>query len=676
MAKKYKYIVNSRRGLVPPPEVPTDVKLLQRDLGGWRTNVNYSEGDVVVWDGFYWRATTGVGKPGTSGSGWEVAGLISAKELTVTLTITNPIHDRSDNTLKSVCTPRVILHDNDITDALPSNGWRWRWNGAELSGRGRSLTIMDGHIPDATGSYVVRVTHDLFGVYDEAVIQRVDLLSDIQREIDEISANPPRIGSNGNWEVYKIVNGKGGYVDTGRPSSGDAGNAPYIGSDGYWYEWDNGRFVNTGILARGPEGKKGDPGERGHSFTASLAVEGELRNGFSGVYYLHPTWVYDGRDVTWEIGDDYDYRYDLGDGDGWTSWESYNAVQGELDLADKYDGSGISFSVYKTYKGLSAQANAYIPHVRDGKDGAGVDPEQAKKIDRLLSELGNAGSLMDALSELRASVDEIYPNWPQLLNLLDALNEGETTANGGLILSKIIALSNRDNKITSYISGYDGEGASMLAAGVTNFGQSSEKAISYINYDGSARFGKLYVESNGRVWIDETDYAGVTHGVSLTPYGLRMMHHSSGDTGWAWIDDGSVVADERGLVIDFSKGHIELGARGITMGPLADRLMPKVLAMGKFRPNGTLEAYDTYDGSTLSVTHKSAGNYRIRFNSDWENRDLSFLGSTYFNSVNRITTSVSFEWTTGLSDVLCVTCGTNMAAGYYDAAVFFQIIEF
>lgn len=41
--------------------------------------------------------------------------------------------------------------------------------------------------------------------------------------------------------------------------------APYVGEDGYWYEFDKttGEFVNTNVKAQGPKGEQGDKGDKG-----------------------------------------------------------------------------------------------------------------------------------------------------------------------------------------------------------------------------------------------------------------------------------------------------------------------------------------------------------------------------------------------------------------------------
>ena len=83
--------------------------------------------------------------------------------------------------------------------------------------------------------------------------------------------------------------------------------------------------------------------------------------------------------------------------------------------------------------------------------------------------------------------------------IYDAFNEGETIKEGGLVLTQIIGLSNIDGKITAYLSGRNAKGAHMLAAGVTSLADTD--AISYINYDGTAKFGGVKINRDS-IYID------------------------------------------------------------------------------------------------------------------------------------------------------------------------------
>lgn len=97
-----------------------------------------------------------------------------------------------------------------------------------------------------------------------------------QRIKEEINANPPRINSKGNWEVYVYKDGEGSYVDTGRTSKGDRGVPPKL-EDGYWWEWDaqQGKYTNTGVKARGEDGRPGED-----ALSAVLLRQGSYKTSF------------------------------------------------------------------------------------------------------------------------------------------------------------------------------------------------------------------------------------------------------------------------------------------------------------------------------------------------------------------------------------------------------------
>ena len=68
------------------------------------------------------------------------------------------------------------------------------------------------------------------------------------------SGYPPRIGINGNWEVYDLSIQD--WKDTGIYSGG---LSPYIGENGHWYVGN----VDSGVNAQGVQGEKGEKGEKG-----------------------------------------------------------------------------------------------------------------------------------------------------------------------------------------------------------------------------------------------------------------------------------------------------------------------------------------------------------------------------------------------------------------------------
>lgn len=150
----------------------------------------------------------------------------------------------------------------------------------------------------------------------------------------------------------------------------------------------------------------------------------------------------------------------------------------------------------------------------DGKDGApGKDADPAE-IRELKSGLANANTSISALQDAKEEIENgklSASDLPAHLKwIYDAFNEGETIKEGGLVLTQIIGLSNIDGKITAYLSGRNAKGAHMLAAGVTSLADTD--AVSYINYDGTAKFGGVKINRDS-IYIDADDSGSGIHQV-------------------------------------------------------------------------------------------------------------------------------------------------------------------
>ena len=324
---------------------------------------------------------------------------------------------------------------------------------------------LDGSDGISSGLVVLTTKYKGYEVTSSATIYNVE------------DAKPPRIGSSGNWEFWDARDSK--WVDSGRTSKGDDGRAPKI-VNGYWYEWDATAkgYSNTGIPAVGKDG---------HSFTASLRVEGWLKDGYAGVFYLKPTFVFDGKEV--DVEGNFACRYRTnnklspGNGIKWSDWENWRyELQGEIDISEDYSGPGIDFEVSNTYKGYTAVAHSFFPH--------SISPEKLKSI---TDGLQSATTVIKSLQEAQDAIDRKMISEEQLSSmkyLLDAIKYGDFGNLGGLLLAQVLALSNRDKKVTSYMSGFDGKGQHMLAAGVTGFGTSYERADVYLDHDGDFYLSK------------------------------------------------------------------------------------------------------------------------------------------------------------------------------------------
>ena len=183
MARKYKYQINSKRGIIKAVERPSGTTSIRESRGAYDPKATYSKGDTVIYGGLYYTATTGQGVPG-EGDGWEISGIVSAKAVTLTLKLSKPVLDVSDGAKAVTATATATLGEQDITAGLPADGWRWTWRGKELSGETKSSTTLTD-IPLEVGQYPVRVTHKLFGTFVEEQVVRVDVTSKLRAELEE-----------------------------------------------------------------------------------------------------------------------------------------------------------------------------------------------------------------------------------------------------------------------------------------------------------------------------------------------------------------------------------------------------------------------------------------------------------------------------------------------------------
>lgn len=323
----------------------------------------------------------------------------------------------------------------------------------------------------------------------------------------------------------------------------------------------------------GQDGRDGRPGADGHSFTATLRVDGEVADGQLVLYHLRPSFFYDGREVTGEIGENFLGRCNLNEAPNhlrWSDWEpSYN--EGEYDLSDSYTGPGVSFEVKATYMGLTAVASAFVPHV--------ISPKKLKEIETGLSSADTLVSTVETIKENYMDRDYwsgiIYGTQDALEPLINALKSPEgTQVAGGLLLSKFIALSNQLDKITSYISGMDGGGRAMLAAGVDHFGTPDEDAVSRINYDGTVKFGEIY---GNKSYVEFGKPAVLRVGKDVIRDSIEeVFRHNvvEKSTTLSLSVENPTYLDEKSIYIDHDKssvtfeGQVECGQMG---GQLNDR---------------------------------------------------------------------------------------------------------
>lgn len=223
--------------------------------------------------------------------------------------------------------------------------------------------------------------------------------------------------------------------------------APVVGNNGNWWAWDSSKdnFVDTGVKAKGEDGR-------------SIRYLGETTR-------IHP---------------DYNGNYLSLDGSKWLT-----AVEGEyVYLVGDHERRGGDKDTYYIVRERKNKTvwEKYPIKGEPGKPGEDVDPAL---LETILSELGDAKTAVGTLQKLTEKLQQGKLNinaLPYHLRwLLDAFNNGETTVAGGLLLSRIIGLSNQEGRVTAQLSGYNSPDGKVLRAGIDyNVQRTKSRIIDYL----------------------------------------------------------------------------------------------------------------------------------------------------------------------------------------------------
>lgn len=254
----------------------------------------------------------------------------------------------------------------------------------------------------------------------------------------------------------------------------------------------------------------------------------------------------------------------------------------------------------------------------DGKDGVGAD--YSKEIKELESGLSSANSSIAALKKAKEEIEAgklSASDLPAHLKwIYDAFNNGKTESYGGLSLTQIIGLSNIDGKITAYISGRNAKGAHMLAAGVTSL--ADQDAVSYINYDGSTKFGQLVIDKDGEVSIikqtgtpSDPDWIAMHLSHNRLTFEKKQKNQPwadvGGSVGWFGIKDGRLLlysGTGDNLIGDNSQPLLIDGGIDVK-GPINNRdsgFFPVVYGMCSFDTSGRI---------TREVVHPKEKHFKV-----------------------------------------------------------------
>lgn len=253
-----------------------------------------------------------------------------------------------------------------------------------------------------------------------------------------------------------------------------------------------------------------------------------------------------------------------------------------------------------------------------GDPGKDVDPEVLREIKDGLSKAGTAINTLVNCRQMLKDKEITEDKLPDSLRwIYKAFNEGEVLREGGLLLSQIIGLSNSSGKVTSYMSGEDGAGAHMLAAGVSSL--ADQDAVSYINYDGSTKFGQLVIDKDGEVSVvkqtgtpSDPDWIAMHLSHNRLTFEKKQKNQPwadvGGSVGWFGIKDGRLLlySGTGGNLIGDNSQPLLIDGGIDVKGPINNRdsgFFPVVYGMCSFDTSGRI---------TREVVHPKEKHFQVK----------------------------------------------------------------
>jgi len=125
----------------------------------------------------------------------------------------------------------------------------------------------------------------------------IERLTELGAETQQNAQNAAQSASDAESAKDDAVTAKEASEEAARKAAEASVHAPII-QNGYWYIWNDGQYVDTGVRAEGQKGDKGDTGEKGD---AGNGIESITKTETSGLVDTYTVTYTDGTSTTFTV---------------------------------------------------------------------------------------------------------------------------------------------------------------------------------------------------------------------------------------------------------------------------------------------------------------------------------------------------------------------------------------
>ena len=167
------------------------------------------------------------------------------------------------------------------------------------SGECQLMWYVDGGLAK-TIIYPMVVMRDILATAEEppdGYENWIEHLTELGAETQQNAQNAAQSASEAEQAKDDAVDAKEASEEAARKATAASVHAPII-QNGYWYIWNDGQYVDTGVHAEGQKGDKGDTGEKGDTGNGIKSI---TKTGTSGLVDTYTVTYTDGTSTTFTV---------------------------------------------------------------------------------------------------------------------------------------------------------------------------------------------------------------------------------------------------------------------------------------------------------------------------------------------------------------------------------------